>query len=379
MKCQKDKFQIDKNIHYLNCAYKAPLLKKGEKAILNAILKERNPYLYKAKDFFESSELARVLFAEMINAKSSQIALFPSTSYGFATALHNVKARYKKAVTIENEFPSGYFALDKWSVEHQASLITVKKGARTAKLWNEAILNSIDKKTDVVLMSMNHWMDGTKIDIKSIGDKCHQLGVTFIVDATQLAGAFPIDVVDLKIDALICAGYKWLFGPYSMAIGYFSPKFSDGIPIEESWMNRTNAMEFSKITEYDTTYKPDSSRYNVGQTSNFLLTPILIEGLKQIQKWGVLQIHNYCFSLFSEIKNELSPIGVGFEENDYIYPHLFSLKLPNRVSPEAMKTNLEKNKIYVSLRGSYIRVSLNVFNNKNDIDALKNCIQKKLR
>ena len=379
MKCQKDKFQIDKNIHYLNCAYKAPLLKKGEKAILNAILKERNPYLYKPKDFFESSELARVLFAEMINAKSSQIALFPSTSYGFATALHNVKARYKKAVTIENEFPSGYFALDKWSREHQASLITVKKGARTAKLWNEAILNSIDKKTDVVLMSMNHWMDGTKIDIKSIGDKCHQLGVTFIVDATQLAGAFPIDVVDLKIDALICAGYKWLFGPYSMAIGYFSPKFSDGIPIEESWMNRTNAMEFSKITEYDTTYKPDSSRYNVGQTSNFLLTPILIEGLKQIQKWGVLQIHNYCFSLFSEIKNELSPIGVGFEENDYIYPHLFSLKLPNRVSPEAMKTNLEKNKIYVSLRGSYIRVSLNVFNNKNDIDALKNCIQKKLR
>ena len=379
MKCQKDKFQIDKNIHYLNCAYKAPLLKKGEKAILNAILKERNPYLYKPKDFFESSELARVLFAEMINAKSSQIALFPSTSYGFATALHNVKARYKKAVTIENEFPSGYFALDKWSVEHQASLITVKKGARTAKLWNEAILNSIDKKTDVVLMSMNHWMDGTKIDIKSIGDKCHQLGVIFIVDATQLAGAFPIDVVDLKIDALICAGYKWLFGPYSMAIGYFSPKFSDGIPIEESWMNRTNAMEFSKITEYDTTYKPDSSRYNVGQTSNFLLTPILIEGLKQIQKWGVLQIHNYCFSLFSEIKNELSPIGVGFEENDYIYPHLFSLKLPNRVSPEAMKTNLEKNKIYVSLRGSYIRVSLNVFNNKNDIDALKNCIQKKLR
>ena len=379
MKCQKDKFQIDKNIHYLNCAYKAPLLKKGEKAILNAILKERNPYLYKPKDFFESSELARVLFAEMINAKSSQIALFPSTSYGFATALHNVKARYKKAVTIENEFPSGYFALDKWSGEHQASLITVKKGARTAKLWNEAILNSIDKKTDVVLMSMNHWMDGTKIDIKSIGDKCHQLGVTFIVDATQLAGAFPIDVVDLKIDALICAGYKWLFGPYSMAIGYFSPKFSDGIPIEESWMNRTNAMEFSKITEYDTTYKPDSSRYNVGQTSNFLLTPILIEGLKQIQKWGVQQIHNYCFSLFSEIKNELSPIGIGFEENDYIYPHLFSLKLPNRVSPEAMKTNLEKNKIYVSLRGSYIRVSLNVFNNKNDIDALKNCIQKKLR
>ena len=379
MKCQRDKFQIDEHVHYLNCAYKAPLLKSGEKAILNAVLKERNPFLYKPKDFFESTEVARILFADIISAKPSQIALFPSTSYGFATALNNVKALYKKAVTIENEFPSGYFALDKWSNEHKARLITVKRENRTAKLWNEAILDSIDKSTDVVLMSMNHWMDGTKIDIKSIGDKCHQLGVTFIVDATQLAGAFPINVVDLKVDALICAGYKWLFGPYSMAVGYFSSKFSEGIPIEESWMNRTNAIEFSKITEYDPTYKPDSSRFNVGQTSNFLLTPILIEGLKQIQKWGVQQIHDYCFSLFSEIKNGLSPIGIGFEENDYTYPHLFALKLPESISPETMKTNLEKNNIYVSLRGSYIRVSINVFNNQRDVKALIDCIEKKLR
>ena len=378
MICQKDKFQIDESVHYLNCAYKAPLLKSGEKALLDTLLKERNPFLYQPKDFFENTELAKALFAEIIHAKPSQIALFPSTSYGFATALNNVKAQYKKAVTIENEFPSGYFALDKWSNEHQANLITVKKEDKSAKLWNQAILDSIDQKTDVVLMSMNHWMDGTKIDIKSIGDKCHQLGVTFIVDATQLAGAFPINIIDLKVDALICAGYKWLFGPYSTAIGYFSPKFSDGIPIEESWMNRTNAMEFSKITEYDPTYKPDSSRFNVGQTSNFLLTPILIEGLKQIQQWGVQQIHNYCYSLFSEIKNELLPIGIGFEENDYTYPHLFSLKLPQKISPVAMKASLERNNIYVSLRGSNIRVSLNVFNNQYDVKALKDCIQKKL-
>ena len=39
------------------------------------------------------------------------------------------------------------------------------KGDKSAKLWNQAILDSIDQKTDVVLMSMNHWMDGTKIDI----------------------------------------------------------------------------------------------------------------------------------------------------------------------------------------------------------------------
>ena len=89
MKCQKDKFQLDEYVHYLNCAYKAPLLKAGEKALLDAVLKERNPFLYKPKDFFENTEIARVLFAEMIHAKPSQIALFPSTSFGFATSTLN--------------------------------------------------------------------------------------------------------------------------------------------------------------------------------------------------------------------------------------------------------------------------------------------------
>ena len=71
-----------------------------------------------------------------------------------------------------------------------------------------------------------------------------------------------------------------------MALGYFSSKFSDGIPIEESWMNRTNAQEFSNLTEYDSKYKPMAGRYNVGETTNFILSPIMLNGLNQINKWG---------------------------------------------------------------------------------------------
>ena len=60
MICQKDKFQLDESVHYLNCAYKAPLLKSGEKALLDTLHKERNPFLYQPKDFFENTEIARV-------------------------------------------------------------------------------------------------------------------------------------------------------------------------------------------------------------------------------------------------------------------------------------------------------------------------------
>ena len=221
-------------------------------------------------------------------------------------------------------------------------------------------------------------MNGTKLNIKEIGEKCRKHNAKLIADGTQIVGAAPINVNELNIDVLICAAYKWLFGPYSMAIGYFSEDFHDGNPIEESWMNRSNAMNFSSITDYDTNYKPGSARYNVGQTSNFMLSPILLEGLNQINQWGTSNIQAYCQMLANYLKESLNPMGVEFEDENYFYPHLFSLKLPNDINPETVKIQLENKNIYVSLRGSYVRVSINVFNQKENLDALINCCHQLL-
>ena len=43
------------------------------------------------------------------------------------------------------------------------------------------------------------------------------MGAYFIVDGTQSVGAMSqIDVQELKIDALICAGYKWLSSDHTL-------------------------------------------------------------------------------------------------------------------------------------------------------------------
>jgi selenocysteine lyase/cysteine desulfurase len=54
----------------------------------------------------------------------------------------------------------------------------------------------------------------------------------------------------------VCAGYKWLFGPYSIGFAYFSSFFDDGIPLEESWMNREESDNFSNLTQLQSNYKP---------------------------------------------------------------------------------------------------------------------------
>ena len=378
LKCQKDLFSLDTQVTYLNCAYKAPLLKKAEKEAIKALEIERNPFKLKSNNFFEISDEIRKEFSKIIGCQSNEIAILPSTSYGFANVFKNIKLNRTNALTVENEFPSGYFAIKKWCDETNSELRVIKRDNSNAEDWNHKIINAINYDTNLVMISSIHWMSGTKFDLKEIGQKCIEVGAYFIVDGTQSVGASLLNVKELHIDALICAGYKWLFGPYSMALGYFSKKFKDGVPIEESWMNRTNAADFSNLTNYDIKYKSMSSRYNVGQTTNFILSPIMLAGLKQINSWGVSNIVDYCDQLAQNMIKKLKPLNISFENKKYFKPHLFSLGIPKEINPLNLKKTLDNEKIYVSLRGNNVRVSLNVFNNDDDIEKLICVVKKEL-
>ena len=48
-------------------------------------------------------------------------------------------------------------------------------------------------------------------------------------------------------------------GPYSTALAYISEEFNDGIPVEESWMTRTKATRFDRLTNYVDEYKPGAN------------------------------------------------------------------------------------------------------------------------
>ena len=376
IKCQKQLFNLDPNEYYLNCAYKSPLLKKGELLAINAIKKERNPSYLKPHNYFEISEEIRTEFSNIIKSHKNEVAIMPSSSYGFANVFNNIRTYGNKAIVVENEFPSGYFSAKKWCSENNIQLEVIERKKLSAEDWNKKIIESIDSDTSLVLISSIHWTNGTKFNLKEIGEKCKINNTYFIVDGTQSVGAMSIDVKDFKIDALICAGYKWLFGPYSMALGYFSEKFHNGIPIEESWMNRTNAQDFSNLTEYDSKYKPMAGRYNVGETTNFILSHIMLNGLKQINSWGINNIDSYCKKLSKIVISELSPLGVVFENENFFTSHLFSLGLPNHLNLLSFKKILEEKKVRVSVRGSNLRVSINVFNDENDINKLVETVKE---
>lgn len=370
MQSQKHLVHLNEGIHYLNCASKSPLLVSSENAMLAALEREKNIHLRTASDFFERLGEARSLFADLVNCRHTQVAFMPAVSYGLSSVLNNVKGKNgQNAITIESEFPSDYLALDRWCKTYESTLKVVGPSA-TTKGWNDLLLEAIDQNTAVVLISAIHWMTGYKYDLEAIGNRCQEVGAVFVVDGTQAVGAMHIDVQAAKIDALVCAGYKWLFGPYSIGCFYMSERFNNGVPIEESWMNRTNASKFSELTNYGLEYIPDAGRYNVGETSNFLLMPLFIEGLKQVTAWSPTEIQAYCANLVKPLHDFIEQNGLALEKKENLSSHLFSLKVPSGVSSDDFAQSLSDNNIYASARGSGMRVSFNVFNTEEDVAAL---------
>lgn len=372
--CQKHLFSLAEDVSYLNNAYRGPVLKSSEQAALEDLQSMRNPQTIAADDFFKGVKKVKGLFSQLIGAATDEVAIIPSTSYGFAVALSNWKVvKGKKAITVEDEFPSGYFSINRWANENEATLEVIKRPDNSDsknETWNQNVLRAIDENTAVVLLSSVHWMSGCRYDLEAIGAKCKEVGACFIVDGTQSVGAMPIDVKACQIDALICATYKWLLGPYSLGIAYFSSTFDQGKPLEESWMNRTNSQTFSSLTDYQEKYLPQANRFDVGETSHFVLMPMLEQSLSQILEWTPEMIQTYDLELKRTLSNFQDSICLGMDMSSFSCNHLFELPLKEGLNPLDLKEVLEQEKIYVSVRGKALRVSINLFNSQDDIDRL---------
>jgi len=380
MNNHKALFSLPDDIHYINGAYMSPLLKTAADAGRKAILQKENPTLLSQEDFFLPVTEAKQSYARLINASPAQIAVIPSASYGFASAFNNLSAKgRKKAICVGEEFPSGYFTLVKWCKTHDMHLEIIKKPStnnRRIELWQEAVLNGINSETSLVLISAIHWMDGSKFDLKVIGEKCLEYNVPLLVDGTQAVGATPIDVSACHITALVNPSYKWLMGPYGLGFAYYATSLNDGIPLEESWMNRVKAMDFSNLTDYNEKYQPGAGRYDIGESANFINLAIMKSGVDFINDFGVTQIEQYCHQLVQPLYDYLESNGFWVVDKANRAPHLFGFELPERINIELLKKELQENKVHLSFRKKSIRVSPNIYNTSEDIQCLINCLKK---
>ena len=353
----------------------APLSSSVAHAGHRALEKLRDPSRLRPEDFFEDSDDIRKLFAHLIGATDpNRIAIVPSVSYALATVAQNVPLQAgQNIVVVHEQFPSNVYTWTRLCRTNGAELRTVSPPAKDpdrAAVWNARILDAIDPHTGIVAIPELHWTDGTRYDLTEIGRRARECGAVFIVDGTQSVGATPFDVETVRPDALVCAGYKWLTGPYGLGLAYFGPRFDVGVPVEENWITRLGSENFAGLVQYREEYQPGALRYDVGERSHFILLPMLKTALTQVLEWRPDAIQEYCHTVTTEAVTVLRSLGCRIEADAWRRSHLFGIRMPRGTDLDALASEFETASVSVSVRGSSIRVAPHLYNSSDDLQAL---------
>jgi selenocysteine lyase/cysteine desulfurase len=337
------------------------------------------PWQITPADFFNNVELLRDAFAKQVNCSAENIAIIPSAGYGIAVAANNLSVEPGGMILVlDEQFPANYYSWQRLAQHSGAEIHVVTK--LDEQTWAAAILDCVQQFGDrikVAALARHHWVTSESIDLDAISPVLRQQGVRIVLDLTQSVGAFPIDIAEISPDFMVAAGYKWQFCPYGVSFLYVAEQHCNGIPIEEAWMSRAGAEDFSQAASYTEPYQGGARRFDAGGRSSFSNIAGALAALEIIDEWGIGDISRELGKTNQRIAKILTEFGFETIAVDSRAPHFQSARLPN-VDTGQLASRLMADRVFVSQRGDRLRLAPHLYTDQQDLQHFEDSLKKSM-
>ncbi|CAL58770.1 aminotransferase class V-fold PLP-dependent enzyme [Mycoplasmopsis agalactiae] len=240
--------------------------------------------------------------------------------------------------------------------------------------------SAINSKTKVVAFSQLTNNFQVKIDIESLYKKCHKVGAILVNDAAQ---AIVYEKVSLQNCDVIAFSANKFYGPTGLGaliVKEHILKELDPVTFGGGTINSVNKDNSFIIKNSIEKFEPGTLNFAAifmfNRSIDFFNQYIGYEKSKQILK----KLSNYAYDELLKVQN----IEIYSKRDDHII--LFNIK---GINSQDVAHFLGVNNIYVrsgifcahylknfACNDSFVRVSLGVYNNKNDINKLTHALKK---
>lgn len=365
--CQANAFEKFDGI-YLDCANIAPLplatLREGQRALLRRahgitpVMRSRSV----------SRRMVKDAFARLISAPSaSHISIVSSVSHAMALLAMNTPLETGDVVLcVDQQFPSAVSIWRQQAESVGATFLQVGSAEETRSL-NQALLESIDDNTAVIICPHVHWLHGSCFDLAALNARAKEVNAKLYVDASQSVGAYPISVMRECVDALVTTSYKWLLGPYAFCFLYLSKAMWDGEPFEQTWAAGDERTGLETLLEAPPLPR-DASRFDMGECDDALKLSMSLVSLEMIQAWNPTRIQTYLTRWSEPVKATARALGLQSHDHPHA-SHILALRIDHARSDLA--SSLAREGVRCSKRGPFLRLSPYIFN--TDEDASRVC------
>ncbi len=357
------------DVTYLDAATQGPLPLASAQAAKEAIERKKLPFRITDGAYFEIPDRIRASLASMIHAEADDIALTTGASAGFAAVASGIEWKAGDEVMVaRGEFPAHFATWLPYEHAGKMKLKTIDPAGRFITADDYAA--SITPKTRLVTASLVRFDNGARLDARRVADACHAAGALFLLDASQCAGALPIDVNAMGADFLVSSGYKWLLGPYGTGFFWARREWSDRLPAGPVyWQSLEGANKFHGLPLNELRVRAGARRWDMPETGNFINLAAFDASVGLVAKIGAEAIYSHAAGLCQFVADRLpmdrcvlaSP-GESGRRGQYI---CIAARSPEKTIELHQKLKAEK--VVVCLREGVLRISPHIYNTQSDI------------
>lgn len=287
-------------IYFDNAATTFPKPETVAVSVANAINNLGNPSRGAYKLSLDAARVvytAREKIAKLFNLDNSlKVAFTSNATESLNIAINGSFGPCDHIITTEMEHNSvlrPLYTLNKSGVE-----VSIVECTKNGNINYSQIESKIKSNTKAIICTHSSNLTGNLIDIKKIGQICKNNNLLFILDASQTAGVFDIDMKDYNIDILCFTGHKSLYGPQG----------TGGICVKNNINIRplkTGGSGSSSYSIYHPTTMPDA--LEAGTVNSHSIAGLLA-GIEFIESTGIEKIREHELNLMWQFYNGIKNI-----------------------------------------------------------------------
>ncbi|MEK6336947.1 MAG: aminotransferase class V-fold PLP-dependent enzyme, partial [Acidobacteriota bacterium] len=355
----RSRFPVTERLAYLNSAAAGPVSRASFAAASGYYEKMMRDGDVHWNRWLADREAIRTKIAAFINAEPDEIAFTMNTSSGMNVIVDALEGR-GEVISSALEFP--VTTLPWMNRRIPVHLLPPVNG----EVRSEDVRSAMTHETGVIALSHVQFSNGFRIDPEELGEikKHHAL----VVNASQSAGVFSIDVRRMKIDALCATGHKWLTSGYGSGFVYLSRELQEqSLPRSLGWLSVEDPFEM-RNDEFRPRHDA-ASRVELG-CPHFAAIFSLGASIDLNAEVGMANIQQRALELNRVLTMRLAENGWRVlsplrNENSRSAETLVELE-----NPGELVGRLFRRGVVVTEKPEGFRVATHFFNNEYDIDKL---------
>lgn len=355
----RKQFPVTENSTYLNAAAAGPLARQTMEAATEYYRQMMDDADTHWDEWLAKREEVRRKVAAFINAEPDEIALTTNTSSGMNVIVDALET-HGEVISCDLEFPVSTLP---W-MNRRIPVHLVKSVEGEVRI--EDIRGAMNARTGIICLSHVQYSNGLRMNLEAVGDA--KGGHALVVNASQSAGVFEIDVKRMRIDALCSTGHKWMLSGYGTGFVYLSRELMERTrPRAIGWLSVQEP--YAMLNDELHLRHDAAARAELG-CPHFSGIFALGASVDLVTRIGVNEIEARALTLNRVLTTRLmetgwivlSPLA---NESLRSAETLVAVGEPSRVVGK-----LAERKIIVTEKPQGIRVATDFFNNEEDIERL---------